>query len=70
MFKEFLLKWYNKRNPSILIWDVCLFHKEYEVEEHFYFLFHWAANLFVKLKWEEIKDEYRVTVGGEPLWLL
>ena len=70
MLKKFLRNWYDKWNPSILMWDVCLTHKEDGTEQHFFFLFHWAAHLFTKVKCDEMHDEYYITIGGEPLWLI
>ena len=66
--KNFLLKWYKTWNPSILIWDVEIIDEINDLTQHFYFLFKWAAYLFIDIKKEEIKD-YKVSMGGVELWI-
>ena len=66
MFKRLL----NDFAPSIIIWNIELRDKESNfVCQNFYFLSYKRAKKFLKRNEKEY-DEYNITLGGEPLWLL
>ena len=59
----------KKHVPSILIWNLELSDKEDGlIHQNFYFLSYRKAKRFWERHEKELK-EYKVTLGGEPLWL-
>ena len=59
----------KKHAPSILIWNLELSDKQDGlVYQNFYFLSYRRAKRFWERYEKELK-EYKVTLGGEPLWL-
>ena len=68
------MSWFKKftKNftPSIVIWNIELRDKESNfVCRNFYFFSYRRAKKFLERNEKEY-DEYNITLGGEPLWLL